>query len=124
MYLSLTEEQKVLIDEISALSGIQKNVIREVWEFTFIRWAESIAKDPTRRAELDVPFLGKISVKYEGDSLESDGSVTTSVSSFVALSPVFRKLVGDIHDEGSNLITILLEKKIENATITTTANLH
>lgn len=124
MYLSLTEEQKVLIDEISALSGIQKNVIREVWEFTFIRWAESIAKDPTHRAELDVPFLGKISVKYEGDSLESDGSVTTSVSSFVALSPVFRKLVGDIHDEGSNLIATLLEKKIENATITTTANLH
>ena len=74
MYLSLTEDQKVLIDEISALSGIQKNVIREVWEFTLIRWAESIATDPARRVELDVPFLGKISVKYEGDSLESDGS--------------------------------------------------
>lgn len=124
MYLSLTEDQKRLIDEISALSGIQKNVIREVWEFTLIRWAESIAKDPTRRAELDIPFLGKISVKYEGDFLESDGCVTTSVSGFIALSPIFRKLVGDIHDEGSSLITTLLEKKIENATITTTANLH
>ena len=125
MYLSLTNEQKVLIDEIAALSGIQKNVIREVWEFTLLRWAEAIGAAPEdSRVQLEVPFLGKISLKYESDSIEESGAVTKEVSAFVSINPMLKKLVGDIRDEGSNLVTNLLEKKIENAAITTTASNH
>lgn len=120
MFLNVTNEQKILIDEIAALSGIQKNVIREVWEFTLVRWAEKLSTAGGSRAVLDVPFLGTVSVKYEGDIVEADGSVTTEVSSFVALDPVFKKLVGDINDEGANIVASLLEKKIENSAITTT----
>jgi hypothetical protein len=34
VYLDLDKETKQLLEEISAISGIQKNVVREVWEFT------------------------------------------------------------------------------------------
>lgn len=126
MYLNLSEEQKVLVDEISALSGIQKNVVREVWEFTLIRWAEQVAKSTAQgtRARLEVPFLGSVSVKYEADSVQDDGTVTTDVSAFLALAPLFQKMVGDIHDEGNHLVVDLLEKKIENATLTTSVSSH
>lgn len=124
MYLTLTEEQKVIINEISALSGIQKNVVREVWEFTLVRWAELIAKAGPARASLEIPFLGNLSVKYEGDKVEPDGTVTTEVSSFLALNPLFKKLIGDINDEKDSVVLGLLNKKIENATLTMTAKDH
>lgn len=116
MYLTLSEEQKRLVDEISALSGIQKNVIREVWEFTLVRWSEQIAAAGNSRSQLEIPFLGKLSVKYEADKISEDGSVTTEISSFFSPEPLFKKLVGDIHDEGDTVVVDLLAKKIENAT--------
>lgn len=125
MYLNLTDEQKALIDEISALSGIQKNLVREVWEFTLVRWAEAIAGSPAgERTKIDVPFLGSVSVRYEGDHIEEDGAVTTDVSAFLALTPAFRKMVGDIHDEGTPIVVDLLEKKMEQAALTMTTVEH
>jgi hypothetical protein len=114
MYFKLNTELKQLIDEISALSGIQKEVIREVWEFTFIRWAEQLTLGE-KLTVLEVPFLGKVGVKYEGDEILDNGLLDTKVGSFLDLSPTFRKLVGDIRDEKASVVNDLLKKKIENA---------
>lgn len=112
MHLKLDEEQKILIDEISALSGIQKEVIREVFEFQLIRWAEKIAKNPDKLVKLNIPFLGSIAVKYDKDIILPSGEMTTEVTTFHVLDDQFKKLVGDIHDEGDSLVIDLLNKKL------------
>lgn len=122
MYLPLTENQKQTIEEIAALSGIQKGVIREVYEFTFVRWAEKIAEGGM--AQLEIPFLGTLGVRYAGDNIEDSGEVTTKVDAFISLAPSFKKLVGDIHDEGSSVVVDLLQKKLENALLTLASDNH
>ena len=118
MHLKLDEDQKRFVDETSALSGIQKEVIREVFEFMLIRWAEQIAQTPKKMNILEIPFAGKIGIKYEGDDVESSGAVSTRVTSFFDPSPQFKKLIGDIEDEKDGVVIDLLKKKIEGALTT------
>jgi hypothetical protein len=115
VFLKLDEETRHTIEEISALSGIQRDVIREVWEFTFIRWVEQITREPTKLNNLQVPFLGTIGVRYVEDQLGMDGSIETTVDSFVSLSSFFKKVIGEVYDGKQNIITELLEVKIDNA---------
>lgn len=115
MFLKQDEETRHTIEEISALSGIQRDVIREVWEFTFIRWVEQLTRDPTKLNHLQIPFLGTVGVRYVEDQLGMDGSIETTVDSFVGLSPFFKKIIGEIFDGKQNIITELLEIKIDNA---------
>lgn len=115
MFLKVDEETKHTIEEISALSGIQRDVIREVWEFTLIRWIEQLTKDPTKLTTLQVPFLGSVGVKYVNDSLGANGDIETAVDSYACLSPFFKKLIGEIYDGKHNTITELLELKIDDA---------
>ena len=49
------------------------------------------------------------------DQLGMDGSIETTVDSFVGLSPFFKKIIGEIFDGKQNIITELLEIKIDNA---------
>jgi hypothetical protein len=121
MYLKLDDEQKQLIEEISALSGIQRDVIREVFEFQLIRWAEKIAASPDKLVKLKIPFMGDIAVKYAGDEILDTGEMTTNVTVFHNLDDSFKKLIGDIHDEGDNIIIDLLMKKIKNAVLTSSS---
>lgn len=115
MHLKLDENQKRFIDETSALSGIQKDVIREVFEFMLIRWAEQIASAPENRHTLDVPFAGTISLKYDGDIIMENGAVSTKLTTYFNPSAQLKKLVGDIIDEKDGVVIDLLRRKIENA---------
>lgn len=124
MYLALTETQKVFIDEVSALSGISRNVIREAWEFSLLNWAEKIAAAGDGLTNLEIPFLGNVAVKYTGDRIEDSGEVTTQAAAFVSLLPSFKKMIGDIHDGGDSTVTELLQKKIENALLTLSLDEH
>ena len=118
MFLKIDKDTKHLIEEISALSGIQRDVIREVWEFTFIRWLEQITNDPEKLQTLTVPFLGSVGVRYTGDTLNEDGSLETQAEAFVSLSSAFRSILGDVYDEKRNIIIDILQKKIDNAIAT------
>ena len=115
MFLKLDEETRHTIEEISALSGIQRDVIREVWEFTLIRWIEQITRDPTKLNSLQVPFLGTIGVRYVDDQLGENGDIETTVDAYASLSPFFKKVIGEVYDGKQNVITELLELKIDNA---------
>lgn len=115
MFLKLDEDTRHTIEEISALSGIQRDVIREVWEFTFIRWVEQISRDPTKLSNLQIPFLGTVGVRYVDDQLGEDGTIDTTVDSYASLSPFFKKVIGEVYDGKQNVITELLELKIDNA---------
>jgi len=119
--MKLTEDDRFLIEELSALSGIQKDVIREVFEFLFIRWAESISQkseemsDKKTIANIRVPYLGTVGIRYVGDEVTESGSLNTLVDPFIALSSGFRKMIGDTIDEGDTVVKEMLKRKIENA---------
>jgi hypothetical protein len=115
MFLKLDDETKHTLEEISALSGIQRDVIREVWEFTLIRWIEQITRDPTKLNTIQVPFLGTVGVRYVDDQLGADGSIETNVDIYIAASPFFKKLIGEVYDEKHNVLTDMLQKKIDSA---------
>jgi len=104
MYLKLDESQKRFIDETSALSGIQKEVIKEVFEFMLVRWAEQIASSDRKMTILEIPFAGKLGVRYDGDELLDNGAVTTKVTTYFEPSTQFKKIVGDIQDEKEGVV--------------------
>jgi hypothetical protein len=115
MYLKLNDIDKKLVDELSALSGISKDVIREVWEYMIVYWAEQISRSPEKPHTLEIPFLGSLYVKYIGDEETPDGYLTTNVDAFISLSTQFKKLVGDIVDEKDSVVLDLLRTKIDQA---------
>ena len=115
MFLKLDDETKHTLEEISALSGIQRDVIREVWEFTLMRWIEQLTRDPTKLNRLQIPFLGTVGVRYVNDQLSIDGSIDTNIDIFISASPFFKKLVGEVYDGKQNVLTEMLQKKIDNA---------
>ena len=120
--MKLDEEMVGLLNEISAISGIQRVVIREVWEYMLISWAEKLASNEGKLTTLKVPFLGNIAIQYKEDIMNENGTVSTEVNQFVNVSDSFKKLVGDIHDEKFNVIDTLLKKKIDSALLSLTAN--
>ena len=119
----LTDETKNMIMEVSALSGIPQNVIKEVWEYFLVYVAIKVADNPDNFAEIVIPYLGKVFVQYSGDTITSTGDISTEVNSILELSPSFRKLVGDLHDEAQTELTNLLAAKIEQAVLVASNNI-
>ena len=119
--LKFSEDTRTFVTEISALSGIPQNIIKEVLEFMVMDWAIKIGDSRDSFAELPIPCLGKILVKYEGDSITPEGELSTDVRVFVNLSDSFKKLVGDIHDEAQTVLTDLMQKKLEQVVMVSSA---
>lgn len=121
---------KNIITEFSALSGYPQAVVKECFEYLFIDWSIRIADAMANKTSvndnpeipLDVPFLGTIYIKYEGDKVLGTGELDTEVSYRIDFLPSFRKLVGDIVDEGYTEIVPMLSKKIENAIMVASAD--
>lgn len=113
--LKISEETKNVISEVSALSGISQNLVKEVFEYMLINWAIKIVDNPEKFATLEVPYLGSISVKYAGDKVLPTGELYTEVESFSDINDTFRTLIGTLHDEGRTELIPLLSKKIEQA---------
>ncbi len=120
--IKLNEEMVVLLNEVSAISGIQRVVIKEVWEYMLIYWAEKVASRKGGLTELEIPFLGKVAVQFKQDLLNEDGTVSTDIVQFVNISDSFKKIIGDIHDEKYNVIDDILKKKIDSALLSLTSN--
>lgn len=115
MFIKIDDDTRHTIEEISALSGIQRDVVREVWEFTLINWLEKLTRSPEKLNNLTIPFMGQVGVKYVDDVLNATGGIDTNVNAFISLSPFFTSLIGDVIDERQNVIIDVLQKKIDNA---------
>ncbi len=120
--LKLNEDTKAFVIEISALSGIPQNVVKEVLEYMLVDWAVKITDRPDEFVELSIPYIGNIGVKYEKDIITPEGDLSTEVSSYVNLSSSFRKLIGDLHDEARTELNDLLQRKIEQAVLVASSN--
>lgn len=113
--LKIDESTKNVILEASALSGFAQNVTKEVLQYLLFDWAIKIADHPDEYASLSIPYLGTVNVKFAGDKVTSTGELDTKVECFVDLSDSFRKLVGDIHDQGYSALVPMALKIIEQA---------
>ena len=76
-FLKLDDECKNILQEISALSGYSQIIIKEVVEYFLIDWALKIVDKPDDYAELSIPFIGKVKVKYLGDKKEDNDRCCT-----------------------------------------------
>ena len=119
---SLNEDTKNQILEISALSGYAQNVVKEVLEYMLMSWAIKIADNPDKYASLTIPYLGNVMVKYVDDEVLPTGELSTITDSHVVLNDQFKKLIGDIHDEGMTELVPMMEKKIKNAVMIAASN--
>ena len=105
-----------IIPRISALSGYHQSVIREVLEYFLIDWGIKIAEHPDDFVELDIPYLGKVAVKYAGDRVLPTEELATEVETYVELNDSFKKFIGELHDEEYTVLVPMIEKKMELAT--------
>ena len=119
---SLNEDTKNQILEISALSGYAQNVVKEVLEYMLMSWAIKIADNPDKYASLTIPYLGNVLVKYVDDEVLPTGELSTITDSQVVLNDQFKKLIGDLHDEGMTELVPMMEKKIKNAVMIAASN--
>ena len=113
--LKLDEDTKNVILEVSALSGIPQNIVKEVLEYLLCSWAIKIADHSESYAALTVPYLGQVNVKYKKDNVLPNGDVSPEIDTFAELSSNFKKLVGDIYYEKDICLIPMLQRKIEQA---------
>lgn len=113
--LRLEEDTKNIILEVSALSGYAQNVVKEVFEYLLVNWAIKVADHPNDFAALTLPYIGALNVKFAGDKVLPSGELTTEVDVFADLTSSFKKLIGDLHDEGYTELIPMMTKKIEQA---------
>lgn len=113
--LKLSEDTKNIILEVSALSGISQNVIKEVFEYMLVNWAIKVTDNPNSYASLDIPYLGKVHVRYKDDKVSETGELYTEVDAYVDIDDNFKNLVGTLHDEGRTELVSMMMKKIEQA---------
>lgn len=118
----LDEDTKNTILEVSALSGISQNIVKEVYEYLLIGWAVKLAENSGKYASLNIPYMGTVGVKFKEDRIDVNGNLVTDVDAFIDLSDPFKKLVGDVYNEEQTEIIDMLKKKIKNAiTVASTA---
>lgn len=111
----LEETTKNIISEVSALSGYGQSVVKECYEYLLLNWAIKIADNPGDWVTLDIPYLGSLQIHYDGDDVLPSGELTTNISYTMSFLPSFKKMVGEIEDEGYPEIVPLIAKKLENA---------
>lgn len=120
--LKLNEDTKNLIMEVSALSGVPQNVVKEVLEYYLVYASIKIADNPDGYACITVPYIGKVFIKYDGDVITPSGDLLTKVDSFIEVDSSFKKLVGDINDECMTPVIDMLVKKIEASVLCASNN--
>ena len=109
-FLKLENFEKELIEEISTLSGHSPNLIRDVLELTFLRQLELLMQGKDFR----VPFVGRVKPMYAGDNFVG-GEKEAIVTCLFAPSELLKRVVGDINDGGSDILSDLLQKKLKSA---------
>ena len=105
------EETELFINEVSALTGYGRNVVKEVLEFLLMNWAIKIVDNPDKDANLTIPYLGNLAVKYESDEEMPNGTLSTNIKAEFTPASSFKQLVGVLHDEGHTEIETLMKKK-------------
>ena len=107
----VNEDTELFINEVSAITGYGRNVVKEVLEFFLLDLAIKIVDHPDEDANLTLPYLGTLAVKYDSDEELPNGTLSTNIKADFTPANTFRQLVGILHDEGHSEIENMIKKK-------------
>jgi hypothetical protein len=118
MSIEWTLDDKHLIEEISAMTGINKSVIQEVFEFQLINLVEKFSRDPDKAMTVKLPLIGDLYIKHQDDDQLADGTIKTNFNSFISLNHVLKSTLAKIIDtppsETTTVLDDLIQDKIDN----------
>jgi hypothetical protein len=104
-----TLDDKAMIEETSALSGINKSVIKEAYEYVMINVIQKFALDPTKAVTIRIPLIGDLYLKHSDDEEQNDGSIKTNFNSFISLSKELKSSLAAIVDSSSGNVTTVVD---------------
>ena len=109
-YLKIDTYNKELIEEVSLLSGHSPNVVRDVLESTFLTQTETLFEN----SSFSIPYVGRIKVVYDGEAFV-EGEKEAQVTCLFAASDLLKRIVGDIQDGSSEILSDLLKMKLKSS---------
>lgn len=115
--LDLDKKTKETIQDISAISAIRPDVIRQVWEFTLMSWFLKMSENPEKEHTFSIPFVGDLTVKYKNSCPNQDGDFDTIIESKFEPSKDFCNLVGDVYYEANNSVIEYIQNNLIKNTI-------
>jgi hypothetical protein len=108
--LKLSDFETTTIQELHLLSGLSESVIQEVLEYVFIRQMEQLLEG----AVISIPFIGKLTISYDGDDYIG-GTKVAKLSTELTASGLLKRVVGEIQDDDSDILSQLMQRKIKSA---------
>lgn len=114
--MDLDRDTKDMLMKISALSSIKADVIRQVWEFTAAAWYLQIADNPEKMSSINIPYFGKIGVRFKNEKLKEDGNIQSEIDAFAVPSDNFANMVGDIYNQArAPIVEFIQNELLKNA---------
>lgn len=110
MHLKLSNHEKKFISEIAGFTGYPQTEVRDLEEIKFIRLIEEYYSNKT----MDIPFIGKLHIEYKGDTVVA-GCREAILEITVEPSEILKRVIGEVEDGESDIITNLLEQKIKSS---------
>lgn len=113
MNLTLSNDEKEFLTEISSLMGVKQDIIKQVWEFTVFTWLLKFKDNPEKLCRIPIPYFGSIGLKYETDAVSKDG-MTSDLNVFVSVNDDFKKLMYDAKNNNYDGVSEYLQNKYLN----------
>ena len=108
--MRFSRNSKETIDKISLISGIKKDVIKEVFESLGIL----IILNYSNNEDIEIPLLGKCKIEYIGENYDN-GLKEAVVNGKVSFNDFIIRNIGQVHDQEETDVEKLLENKIHSA---------
>ena len=103
-------EQKEMITKISALCGLKKDIIQQVWQYTFFSTYLSILEQRDKNInEIKIPYLGKIMLRFN----DSDNSF----EQFLLIDPSFKEMIKNLRSGNDNGLVNFFQENFINKVI-------
>lgn len=103
--LTTNQDTEALCNTVSAISGIGKDSIKEVWDATVLAMLFTLEPRKFNLQTLTVPMIGKIGFKT-GKTYhdQSTGKPAYDIKTFLSVSSDFKNIIGDIINNGQGCL--------------------
>ena len=111
--LVTNQETENLCNMVSAVSGIGKDSIKEVWDATILAMLFSLEPKKRNLQSFVLPLIGKIGFKT-GKTYhdQSTGKPIYDVKTFLSVNTDFKNILGDIVNNGYSCIIQYAKNKV------------
>jgi hypothetical protein len=107
-------EQKELIQKISALCGLKKDIIKQVWQYTFFQIYLNLLEEKENKHNqksyniIQIPYIGKIIIRLNQEK---------ELEPFIIMNPDFKGMLKNIQDGDETGLIQFFQENFINKTI-------